>query len=158
MSSSSYTGIRAIMASGMKVSGGQLVSADTGKAAARRRIIPTLSASELLSVMSEEQKTAIAAKLGVKASPAKATSTAKATVAKADDAALKANLAKGFNAGRDVERARIKEVAAVALERGQAADALKMLATDADAPTIIATLKEKNLLAEAMLKRFGGAA
>ena len=156
MSSHSYTGIRAIMASGMKVSGGKLESADTAKAANRRKIIPTMSAAELLSVMTEEQKAGLTAKLGVKANPAKAASTAKATAAKADDAALKASMAKGFSAGREVERARVKAVAEVALERGHAAEALKMLAGDADAPAIISKLKETNLLAAAMQARFGG--
>lgn len=149
MTQHSYTGIRTIMASGMKA---------TGQTAGQKRAFARLTGEQILAGLTDEQKSALAVKLGVKASPAKAASTAKATAAKADDAALKASMAKGFSAGREVERARVKAVAEVALERGQAADALRMLATDAEAPAIIAKLRETNLLADAMRKRFGGAA
>lgn len=97
----------------------------------------------------------------------RATATAPKTTSAAKPAPAKAaapaqtyadGLGKGFTTARDIERARIKAVAEVALERGQAADALKMLATDAEAPAIIAKLRETNLLADAMRKRFGGAA
>ncbi|ODS94660.1 MAG: hypothetical protein ABS49_11570 [Erythrobacter sp. SCN 62-14] len=90
----------------------------------------------------------------------KATGAAKAAPAKvaAPAPSYADGLSKGFTTCRDIERARIKAVADVAIERGQAADALRMLATDAEAPAIIAKLRESNLLADAMLKRFGGAA
>lgn len=129
--------------------------------AAQKKAFARLTGAQILAGLSEEQKVALAAKLGVKSAPAAAKSTgAKAAPAKAAKAgpSYGDGLGKGFIAGRDVERARIREVTAVALERGQAADALKMLATDADAPTIIAKLKETNLLVEAAKARYGSAA
>ncbi len=147
MTEHSYTGIAGIRASN---------AARPAQSAAQKRAFARLTGEQIFAGLTDEQKAEVAAKLGVKAAPA----TAKAAPAKAAKAgpSYGDGLSKGFIAGRDVERARIKAVAEVALERGQAAEALKMLAADADAPSIIAKLKETNLLAEAMLKRFGGAA
>lgn len=151
MTSTNYTGLRAYLAR---------QEADFGHLGPSKPAMSKADAIARLKAQKIERDRAFEARES-NAAP-KAGNTTKAAHAKA--AAKPANtayadgLGKGFVTGRDIERSRIKAVADVAIERGQAADALRMLATDAEAPAIIAKLRESNLLADAMLKRFGGAA
>lgn len=79
--------------------------------------------------------------------------------AKPTNTAYAEGLGKGFVTGRDLERARIREVAAVATERGQAIEGMRLLAeTELSAADIVAKLKSRNLLVEAMKARHGEAA
>ncbi|MEE4206939.1 MAG: hypothetical protein V2I39_11655, partial [Erythrobacter sp.] len=57
----------------------------------------------------------------------------------------------GFATGRDIERDRVRKVAAMVHERGGAAEALDLLArSDLEAEAIITRIKSRNVLADAM--------
>lgn len=91
--------------------------------------------------------------------PKAAKAAPKAAPAKAAGPSYNDGIAKGFVTGRDLERARIREVAAVAKDRGQAIEGMRLLAeTDLSAADIIAKLKSRNLLVEAAKARYGEAA
>jgi hypothetical protein len=87
--------------------------------------------------------------------PAASTSAPKAQAPK-PKSGVSEDFSRGVDASRRLERLRISEVAKVALHRGQAAEALKLLAeTNLDHTRIIAQLSERNILADAMRARFG---
>lgn len=166
MSSHSYTGIMAIMTSGMKVSGGKLESAETGRETRKRASLlvknasggmirfDALSAADMLAELSDWQKADLARELKVSMPVAKAAAAPKLK-ASIDKAEIERERVTAYAQGAAATRASISKVLASPDSRGVEREAMTALAAGANPDKLLAGPGDRNTLVANMRARFG---